>query len=121
MTNKQPFARRVAMVLVTHAANALPNRRADWAHAIRNEIQHVSGDFNALGWALGCVIASYSERINAVNTRQTVVTLFLSLLGLFLVYASVVAPNSSQLVNWHFFCQSNSASPGLCIGLLFSQ
>ena len=93
MTSKQTLARRVAVVLVTHAANALPSHRADWARAIWNEIHHVSGDFKALGWALGCVFASYSERINAVNTRnpQTVLIVLLSVLGLFLVYASLVA------------------------------
>ena len=93
MTSKPTWARRVAVVLVTHAAKALPSHRADWARAICAEIHHVSNDFKALGWALGCVFASYSERINTVNTRnpQTALIALLSALGLIVVWASVLA------------------------------
>ena len=93
MTSKPTWARRVAVVLVTHAAKALPSHRADWARAICAEIHHVSNDFKALGWALGCVFASYAERINAVNTRnpQTALIVLLSALGLIVVCASVLA------------------------------
>ena len=93
MTSQPTWARRVAVVLVTHAAKALPSHRADWARAICAEIHHVSNDFKALGWALGCVFASYSERINAVNTRnpQMALIVLLSALGLIVVCASVLA------------------------------
>jgi hypothetical protein len=57
------------LALVAHAARTLPHHRADWAHAIRNEIQHISGDREALAWALGCVLASFAERMNAMSTR----------------------------------------------------
>ena len=93
MISKSTWVRRVAVGLVMHAAKALPSHRADWARAICAEIHHVSNDFKALGWAFGCVFASYAERINAVNRRnsQTALIVLLSALGLIVVCASVIA------------------------------
>ncbi len=45
-----------------HTANVLPKSRSDWAQAMTNELEHVEGDFAALRWATGCVLASYIER-----------------------------------------------------------
>jgi hypothetical protein len=33
-----------------------------WAQAMSNELDHIEGDFEALRWAAGCVVASYMER-----------------------------------------------------------
>lgn len=54
----RPLARR----LMKHAANVLPGSRSDWAQAMTNELEHVEGDFTALRWTGGCVLASYIER-----------------------------------------------------------
>lgn len=59
----RPFATRLAH----HAANCLPHRRADWADAIRHEVDFIENDKAALRWAVGCVIASYAERINPMS------------------------------------------------------
>jgi hypothetical protein len=58
------LAHRVAQRLVAHAARVLPEHRTQWARAMRGEIEHLPHDRHALFWALGCVVASYIERIN---------------------------------------------------------
>jgi hypothetical protein len=40
----------------------LPPERLIWAQAMSNELDHIEGDFEALRWAAGCVVASYMER-----------------------------------------------------------
>jgi len=45
-----------------HAANVLPESRSVWAEAMISELEHIEGDFTALRWARGCVLASYIER-----------------------------------------------------------
>lgn len=64
------LARRAARRLAAHAAQMLPRERADWARAMRREIDHVPEDGAALRWALGCVAASYLERIDVMNARR---------------------------------------------------
>jgi hypothetical protein len=56
--------RRIARWLAAHAAGVLPKQRKNFAAAMRTEIEHVQHDRQALIWALGCVVASYLERIN---------------------------------------------------------
>ena len=62
MNPPSTFARRVAEQLAAHARNVMPRERGDWARAMRNEIEHVPHDRQALLWAIGCVVASYLER-----------------------------------------------------------
>jgi hypothetical protein len=62
----QIATRRVARELVKHAAMALPEERADWAQAMINEFDYLPPDMSAVGWALGCIFVSYSERIRAM-------------------------------------------------------
>ena len=50
--------RRLARSLVLLAANMLPQSRSVWAEVMINELEHIEGDFNALRWATGCVLAS---------------------------------------------------------------
>jgi hypothetical protein len=45
---------------------ASPKERADWAQAMINEFDYLPPDLSAVGWALGCIFASYSERIRAM-------------------------------------------------------
>ena len=54
--------RKLARRLVLLAANSLPESRSIWAEAMINELEHIEGNFAALRWAAGCVVASYIER-----------------------------------------------------------
>jgi hypothetical protein len=70
MSRHDPLARRVARRLAAHAGSVLPGGRADWALAMRHEIDHLQNSRAALSWAVGCVFASYLERINVMNTTR---------------------------------------------------
>lgn len=59
--------RNLAVQLVAHAGKVLPRGREEWARAMNHEVQHISGNHAALGWALGCVVASYTERLKAMS------------------------------------------------------
>ena len=39
-----------------------PQSRSVWAEAMINDLEHIEGDFTALRWATGCVLASCLER-----------------------------------------------------------
>jgi hypothetical protein len=52
----------MALRLTEYAASLLPKSRAEWGGAMRNEVDHIGGDFEALRWASGCVMAALSER-----------------------------------------------------------
>lgn len=64
------LARRIAAALVNHAVRALPAKRVEWARAMSNEVNHIAHDFEALRWALGCVLASYSIRMNNMTRSR---------------------------------------------------
>lgn len=66
MNSNRDIFRHLAVRLAAHAEKALPPCSADWAKAMRNEIHHISGNRAALTWALGCVFASYRERVRAM-------------------------------------------------------
>jgi hypothetical protein len=66
MSSRHTFVRQLAVWLAAHAAQVLPLRRADWASAIRNEVHHITGNQAALRWAVGCVFASYFERMRTM-------------------------------------------------------
>lgn len=56
--------RRIAQSLMRHAARVMP--AGDWGAAMQNELQAIDDDRVALHWAVGCVIAGYSERLNVM-------------------------------------------------------
>jgi hypothetical protein len=56
--------RQFAKTLMRHAARVMPSR--DWGTAMQNELEAIEDDGVALDWAVGCVIAGYKERFNAV-------------------------------------------------------
>lgn len=62
----QGVTRRVARGLLKHAAMVSPGERAEWAQAMSNELDYLSPDMSAVGWALGCLLVCYSERIRAM-------------------------------------------------------
>ena len=64
MTGRVSVAKRVAVALVKHALRVIPPERSEWGNAMRHELEHIEGDWTALKWAAGCVLASYIERSN---------------------------------------------------------
>ena len=66
MNTLQAIIRGVARALVKHAAMVSPGERAEWAQAMTNELDYLSPDLSAVGWALGCLWACYVERIRAM-------------------------------------------------------
>ncbi len=69
--NQAPgFARFTAHLLVRHAARRLPFARAAWAEPMRREVDSLESDLAALRWAAGCVIATYSERIDLMRAAS---------------------------------------------------
>lgn len=62
--------RRLARQLTRHAANMLPESRAEWSQAMKNELEHIEGDLDALRWATGCVLASYRGGIKTMAEKN---------------------------------------------------
>jgi len=56
--------RRIAKALMRHVAQVMPSKQ--WGAAMRNEVEAIEDDRVALRWAMGCVVAGYSERMNAM-------------------------------------------------------
>ena len=56
--------RLIAQSMMRHAARIMP--RGDWGTAMQNELEAIADDDVALRWAVGCVIAGYSERLNVL-------------------------------------------------------
>jgi hypothetical protein len=71
MTEKRTLRRRIALRLATHAATILPGHRRDWARAISSETEHILSDRAALSWVIGCLLASYSERMSVMITMNS--------------------------------------------------
>ena len=68
------LTRRLADLLVRHAGRMLSacrREKQEWAEAMQQETDAIGDDRQALGWALGCVFASYAERIEAMNFVDT--------------------------------------------------
>jgi hypothetical protein len=61
------IARRFAERLIDHAAAVMPERLSEWAEAMRAEFDTMPEDREALAWAVGCVWASYRERIELMQ------------------------------------------------------
>lgn len=54
---------RLTARLLAHAVRVMPARRADWARAMTQETANLPETRTALLWAVGCVTASYGERM----------------------------------------------------------
>jgi hypothetical protein len=67
VSDEPTLARRIARALAAHAARVLPRGRGEWAQAMRNEIEYL-GSSAAVCWALGCVLASYKQRMSVMET-----------------------------------------------------
>jgi adenylate cyclase len=73
VTAARPRLRRLAVAATRHAARVLPARRAQWAEAMRRELDYIEDDRAALRWALGCVVSSYRTRLAGLPRIPTVV------------------------------------------------
>lgn len=62
MTGAATISRRLAFKLVRLALLILPPYREIWARAMLTEFYYLESDYDALRWALGCVIASLKMR-----------------------------------------------------------
>ena len=63
---KRPAIRSFAARVLGYAEWLLPQGKAEWARAMRSELQHIDGDHEALKWALGCLLASIKMRSSAM-------------------------------------------------------
>lgn len=71
MTSGEEGVRKVAVLLVTHAAWISPANRCEWVRATANELDHIPCGASALWWALGCTSVSYLERMNVMTRSLT--------------------------------------------------
>jgi hypothetical protein len=62
--------RRMASALADHASRTLPPQRREWARAMCSEVESIDDDVDAVLWSLGCVFASYRERIQVMVTSS---------------------------------------------------
>ena len=67
MSSRPNCTRRIALALMSHAAQVLPSARSKWAEAMQHEIHHIENDREALTWATGCVLAGYVERSRVMS------------------------------------------------------
>jgi hypothetical protein len=92
MNSRRTFARRAAVVLMRRSVRIMPDIRAQWAAAMQNEMCLIENDKDALRWAIGCLRASYAEKIRSdyggamnrqkINRISAIAPVILSLLAL---------------------------------------
>src|SRR5258708_37393302 len=63
-TGMSPLAAR----LLDHAARVMPPAQRTWVRGMRAELDHIPGPLAAAAFALGCVQASYTQRIRDMLT-----------------------------------------------------
>ena len=66
MNESASFKRWLAQALLRRARQLLPASRLEWAKAMQTELDHLENDGDALGWAIGCVVAGSKERISTM-------------------------------------------------------
>ena len=66
MNESASFKRWLAQALLRRARQILPDSRLEWAKAMQTELDHLENDGDALGWAIGCVVAGSKERISTM-------------------------------------------------------
>jgi hypothetical protein len=62
MKERVSLPKRIALALMAHACRVLPSTRSEWGEAMKHELEHIDGNWMALRWSAGCVVASYIER-----------------------------------------------------------
>jgi hypothetical protein len=71
MSARLSILRRLALGFARHAALIMPPARSSWAEAMQREVQLIEDDRAALRWAVGSALASYVERVRAMDLLQT--------------------------------------------------
>jgi hypothetical protein len=66
------WRRRLADVLVRHAARVLPASLGHWGQAMQNEFAYVP-DGEALHWAAGCAAAAHATRLRRLHLLDSVI------------------------------------------------
>jgi hypothetical protein len=64
--------RRLAATLLRWAEWTLPAGRRRWAGAMQNELPEIGDDWEAMGWALGCLVAACGERMQVMRILDNV-------------------------------------------------
>jgi hypothetical protein len=81
-----PILRRIALALVAHAGRVLAGSHAFWAEGMKQEADHIPGDWDAFCWSAGCVFASYRQ------TPGSIIRAFLAILIFYFCYDSLIGP-----------------------------
>jgi hypothetical protein len=68
MRGRSSLVRAIAIRVAAFAQTLFPQHRSDWAKALVNEVQHVSGDMDALRWAIGTLSTAFHERIRSMKS-----------------------------------------------------
>jgi hypothetical protein len=74
MNSRSGQWRRIACKIARHASWVLPGARSGWAEAMRRELDYIEDDRAALRWAIGCVTASYAQRLATLPRSRWRVT-----------------------------------------------
>ena len=92
MSERYSTSRWLALQLAEQAARMVPFQQRHWTAAMRNELDYVADDRQALAWAAGCLRATLMERLRAVYVPDTRVIRLLMILPLaILVFSDVFA------------------------------
>jgi hypothetical protein len=117
MTSGQANARKVAVLLIKHAAWVSPPDRKEWSQAMINELDHVPRGASALWWALGCTFASYLERMRIMTRSLTnlprwllALEMAVCLVPLTLLFIAVLAMTARSVMPLEYGILSGSAT-----------
>ena len=88
MNPRPPILRRIALALVAHAGRVLAGSHAFWAEGMKQEADHIPGDWDAFCWSAGCVFASYRQAVPS----GAIIRGFLTLLIFYFSYDSLIGP-----------------------------
>ena len=117
MSESGTSTRRIARRLTSFAAHVLPHKRADWAQAMVNELEHIPDDHSALRWAIGCLFTSVIARaklmvLKSISIRQAIAISLLSVMGLLVVYGALVAAEALSVTPLILFLGNDVGVPG---------
>jgi hypothetical protein len=107
MTSLESMTRQVARTLARHGARVAPTERAEWCKAMINEMDYLPRPASAIGWALGCIVVGYAERIRSMTRSIVAVSPWILALELMVCFApltflffAVVAAAARGAMTW---------------------
>jgi hypothetical protein len=103
MSSGSDLLRRIACRLIRHAASVLPPGRDHWAEAMAAEFDYIPKSAAALQWALGCVLASYSERIRIMTTVRPPVSRWVLILEMLFCFTPITLTFFAIVANFTRF------------------